>query len=108
MNAANYKPLIFYVGFHLVQYCIHFHFHDCGRFLLIFCIILLRNHKRTELGKLHTYLESVRSLENCQRYGEPCFAGVIKDVCCDNHMWNTQIHVVSMLVHIVKIVFKKY
>jgi hypothetical protein len=43
------------VGFRLVQYYVHFHFHDCKRFLLVFCLTLLCNRKRTEFGKSDAY-----------------------------------------------------
>jgi hypothetical protein len=48
MTTAKFKPLTFSVGLRLVQCSEHFHFHDFGRFLLVACMILLCNHKRTE------------------------------------------------------------
>jgi hypothetical protein len=44
----------------------HFHFHDFGWLLLVACMILLCNHKRTEFGKPHAYREPMCASENCQ------------------------------------------
>jgi hypothetical protein len=62
---------IFCVVFHLVQYCVHFHCRDYEWSLLVFCIILLRNRKRTELGKLHACLESMCASENANGAENP-------------------------------------
>jgi hypothetical protein len=66
LTAANFKPFIFCAGLRLVQCNEHFHFHDYGRLLLAFCIILLCTRKRTEFGKSHVYRRPMCVLENCQ------------------------------------------
>jgi hypothetical protein len=53
MIATKFKPFMFSLwGFALSSIAIHFHFHDSERFLLVFCITLLCNHKRTEFGHI--------------------------------------------------------
>jgi hypothetical protein len=54
LPAFKFKPFVVSVwGF--AQYCVHFHFHDCEWFLLVFWIPLLCNRKRTEFGKPHAH-----------------------------------------------------
>jgi hypothetical protein len=66
---------IFCVGSRLVQCCEHFHFHDFGWLVLVACMYLLCNHKRTEFGKPHAYRGPMCASENYLWCGEPYFAG---------------------------------
>jgi hypothetical protein len=43
--------------------------------MLVFCTILLRNHKHTERGKSYAYLAPMCALENCQWWEDPYFVG---------------------------------
>jgi hypothetical protein len=63
------------MGVRLVQYCVHFYFHDCEWLLLVLFITLLYSRKRTEFGKPHAYRGLVCTSRDCQWYGEPYFVG---------------------------------
>jgi hypothetical protein len=75
MTAAKCKPLyIFCVGLLLVQCSEQLNFHDFGWLLLVACMILLCNHKRTVYEKPYAYREPMCASENCQWCGEPNIA----------------------------------